>query len=97
MNDREYVLSCLAEECAEVAQCVSKALRFGLREIQAGQSLTNAERIVEELADLISVAAMLEVDGAIPGFQPDGATIAAKAARIAKFASISRATGALKS
>lgn len=28
MNRSEHLLSCLAEECAEVAQRVSKALRF---------------------------------------------------------------------
>ena len=30
MNKQEYLLTCLSEECAEIQQAVSKALRFGL-------------------------------------------------------------------
>ncbi len=30
MNKTEYLLVCLAEECAEIQQAVDKALRFGL-------------------------------------------------------------------
>jgi hypothetical protein len=32
MNITEHLLATLAEECAEVAQATSKALRFGLDE-----------------------------------------------------------------
>jgi NTP pyrophosphatase (non-canonical NTP hydrolase) len=53
--DRE-LLTILAEECCEVGQRVSKALRFGLMEIQPGQPLSNAERIAEELGDLLATA-----------------------------------------
>lgn len=60
MTRQELLLTQLAEECAEVAQRVSKALRFGLEEIQPGQSLNNAERIVEELIDLQAVWRMLQ-------------------------------------
>jgi NTP pyrophosphatase (non-canonical NTP hydrolase) len=52
--DRE-LLTILAEECCEVGQRVSKALRFGLSEIQLGQPLDNAQRISEELGDLLGV------------------------------------------
>lgn len=55
MTEEEHLLCCLAEECAEVAQRVSKALRFGLDEIQPGQPLNNAERIVGEFVDLLAV------------------------------------------
>jgi NTP pyrophosphatase (non-canonical NTP hydrolase) len=60
MNRTEYLLACLAEECAEVAQRATKALRFGMDEVQSGQQLTNAERITAELVDLFTVATMLE-------------------------------------
>jgi len=55
----EHLLTTLAEECAEVAQRCSKALRFGLVEKQPGQDLTNAQRIEAEMADLIAVYGML--------------------------------------
>lgn len=66
MNKSEHLLSCLAEECAEVAQRVSKALRFGLTEVQPGQPLSNAERIAQELNDLIAVVELLEEAGLVP-------------------------------
>ena len=50
-RERE-ILNILIEECAEVQQRVTKALRFGLDEIQEGQALTNAERIAIEVGDL---------------------------------------------
>jgi len=57
----QHLLTCLAEECAEVAQRVSKAQRFGLQEVQPGQPLNNAERIVKELNDLWAVVEMLDL------------------------------------
>lgn len=65
MNRTEHLLFIAAEECAEVAQRLSKAARFGLTEIQPGQPLTNAERIVEEWTDLVGVMEMLVEQGAI--------------------------------
>lgn len=53
------------EECAEVTQRASKALRFGLQEIEPGQEFTNAERIVYEFNDLIAAMELLIEDGAI--------------------------------
>ena len=49
------LLTILAEECCEVGQRVSKALRFGVEEIQPGQPLTNAQRISEEVGDIMGV------------------------------------------
>lgn len=59
MNRTEHLLCILAEECSEVAQRVSKALRFGLSEVEPGQTKNNAERINEELDDLFGVFTML--------------------------------------
>ena len=50
----------MAEECSEVAQRISKALRFGLEEIQPGQDLKNSERIYQEMSDLLTVAKMVQ-------------------------------------
>lgn len=63
MTIPDHLLLCLSEECAEVAQRVSKALRFTLDEIQPGQEKTNAERIAEEMDDLFAVYEMLNEKG----------------------------------
>jgi hypothetical protein len=65
MNETEHLLTVLSEECAEVSQRVSKALRFGLAEVQPGQTMTNAERIVEEIVDFHASVQMLIRAGAI--------------------------------
>lgn len=62
MNTEEYLLVCLMEECQEVSQRISKALRFGLEEVQksnANETRTNRERINYELQDLQAVVGML--------------------------------------
>lgn len=65
MNRQEMLLTILIEECNEVAQRASKALRFGASEVQPGQPLTNAERIVGEMSDLVGVAQMLVHEGTL--------------------------------
>lgn len=66
MTRIEHLLTILAEECAEVAQQVSKTLRFGPLEVQPGQTLTNAERINMEVMDLMASLEMLNDAGVIP-------------------------------
>ena len=61
MNRTEHLLFTLAEECAKVAQRLSKAARFGMHEVQPGQLLTNRERILSELNDLWAVVEMLDL------------------------------------
>lgn len=85
MNESEHLLCCLAEECAEVAQRVSKALRFGLDEVQPGQSLTNAERIVGELVDLNAVVVMLVTRMTIPPLPGAAGPYEAKRAKVSKY------------
>lgn len=88
MTRTDHLLTILAEECAEVAQRASKALRFGLGEIQPGQALTNLERIEEELGDLIAVARML-------GLAPSERTLADKPAKVERFLDYSERCGKL--
>lgn len=66
MNRTEHLLTILAEECAELAQRASKANRFGLEEVEDGQQLTNADRIILEYGDLFGVLSMLVIDGCLP-------------------------------
>jgi hypothetical protein len=98
MTNTDHLLICMMEECAEISeQCsriavrISKALRFGLSEVQPGQLLSNAERITVELADLIAVAEMLEDAGDITR-----ATIEAKKVKLRKFMDYARQIGSLE-
>ena len=59
MTRQQMLLTQLMEECNEVSQRCSKAIRFGLHEKQVEQEETNAERIVYELQDLVAVANMI--------------------------------------
>jgi NTP pyrophosphatase (non-canonical NTP hydrolase) len=95
MDRREHLLTCLAEECTEVGQRVTKALRFGLTEVQALQPHTNAARISEELRDLIAVATILQSEGVLEAFHPTADQVMAKFARIERFMAISRREGVL--
>jgi hypothetical protein len=65
MTRTEHLLVILMEEAAEVAQRTSKALRFGLAEVEPGQERTNAERMNGELLDLYAVCALLVKEGAL--------------------------------
>lgn len=94
MNRKEHLLSCLAEECAEVAQRVSKALRFGLAEIQLGQDFTNAQRIGQEFHDLLAVMEMLEDEGAL-NRPTDTNAIERKKAKVLAFMEYAEQCGAL--
>lgn len=97
MTRQEHLLLCLAEECDEVGQRVMKGLRFGLAEVQPGQPLNNADRIVVELQDLIAVAVILGREGALTNptlVMP--ATIEAKLAKIERYMAISQHQGVLE-
>lgn len=68
MTEIEYLLICLAEECNEVAQRATKALRFGLNEIQSSEEQNpdkqnNLQRLTNELIDLYTVIEVLKEKG----------------------------------
>lgn len=94
MTTREHLLTILAEECAEIAQRCSKALRFGLDEKQTGQPMTNGERIMEEVDDFAGVVRMLQERGELPLGRPD--RVIAKQDRVRHFLKYSREQGTLK-
>lgn len=52
LTKEQYLLTVLMEECAEVAQRASKAIRFGVSERQPGQPFDNGKRLVDEVVDL---------------------------------------------
>lgn len=94
MNRTDHLLDILAEECNEVALRVSKALRFGLDEIQPGQTLTNRQRIMAEVNDLYAALKMLGDDGVIdPNPAPDA--VQTKVAKVEAFLVYSAKCGRL--
>lgn len=54
MTKKELLLTLVSEECAEISQRCSKAIRFGMDEIQKDQLLNNSERILGEFNDLVA-------------------------------------------
>lgn len=96
MNEIQYLLVCLAEECAEVQQEVGKALRFGLDHDWPNDknSGTNAERIKKELTDLLAIVELLESRGAISG-KLDLDAIANKQSKVIQFMAYARERGTL--
>lgn len=59
MNEQEHLLVCMAEECGEVTQAVTKILRFGLLNFVPGTNVTNAARLYNELCDIETISKML--------------------------------------
>jgi hypothetical protein len=90
----EHLLVILMEECAEVQQRASKALRFGLSEVQPGQTKTNAERLAGELADLQAAEIMLFRDGLVGAMS--GERISAKREQVERFLRYSAECGTLE-
>lgn len=68
MNATEHLLTCLGEEGSEIAQDVSKCLRFGMDDTNVLNPTgpTNRERLVNELNDLMGVCRLLVERNIIP-------------------------------
>jgi hypothetical protein len=84
MTRHEQLLTILSEECIETAQRVSKAIRFGLTEVQEGQPLSNAQRIVYEFNDIVAMMDMLHDEGLVEDII-DQVAIAKKKAKVEKY------------
>lgn len=96
MNRKEMLLTILAEECVETAQRVSKAIRFTPEEIQPGQELNNAQRIVHEFNDILAVMEMLVKEGVFDKVI-DREAIEKKKEKVEKYLHFSYSLGALNS
>lgn len=100
MNKKEHLLTILSEESVEVAlemlqgllqfvQRITKALRFGINEVQEGQDRTNLDRLRQEFAEILAVYEML-------GFEaPNREAIEAKKLRVEKYLQLSKEQGTL--
>lgn len=95
MTRQEHLLTIAAEECAEIAQRISKALRFGLFEVQPGQDKDNAERIRLEFVDLCATLEMIELESKCLVGSVSQSECDAKKAKIEQFLGLSAAQGTL--
>jgi NTP pyrophosphatase (non-canonical NTP hydrolase) len=60
MNEEtREVLLILQEECAEVAQAISKCFRFGPDQMKPGKDFTNINMLEEEIGDLFAMVELL--------------------------------------
>ena len=95
MTRDEHLHVIAMEECDELSQRFSKALRFGGDEIQPGQAETNRVRVLREFADLLAAMEML---GFTPVAGPDNALrawIDAKKAKVERYLAYSAECGTL--
>ncbi|MBU4427646.1 MAG: hypothetical protein L6406_04850 [Desulfobacterales bacterium] len=95
MNTTEHLLTCLAEECAELQQAISKALRFGLQDRYPGASTTNAQDIAKESIDVLAVIDLLQEQGIITQPRETKAMYDAKRKRVNEYMKYAKITGAL--
>lgn len=59
MTRQDHLLTIAVEECMETGQRITKALRFGMDEVQPEQDMNNAQRIMQEYVDLVTVMGMI--------------------------------------
>src|SRR3990167_1162856 len=99
MDRQEHLMVIGMEECAEIAQRLSKALRFGMEQVQAeaghavtgdpDELLTNRERIRKEFSDLASVLEMVGIGA------PRGKWMDEKREKVERFLTYSAEVGTL--
>ena len=97
MDPTEFLLVKLIEELNETSQRATKALRFGLEEIQNGHTRSNGERLLDELEDVLAVYDALQTHVGMELLpSPREETHGDKVAKIYKWANYSRSRGKLK-
>ena len=92
MNRQEHLLVILMEECNELSQEVSKALRFGVHE-QRDLPTSNIERMNMEFNDLLGVLALLKSEEIL--ITSDAKRIANKITKIEHYLEYSKECGTL--
>ena len=96
MKKVEYLLTCLAEECAEVQQIISKAQRFGLDNHHPKRTETNLEELKKELAHIDAVRHLLEYDAHVPVVGNAIMTMTDKIESVRRYMDVSRDCGILE-
>lgn len=95
MNKTEHLLTCLAEECAEVGQAAAKALRFGVDGMSPNGGLPNKEYIVREVNDVLAIIELLIDHGLKLDGIGDQIAIDEKKAKVAHFMEYAEKRGTL--
>lgn len=99
MKQFENILVTVSEECAEIQQAVSKALRFGLENHHPNNpDVTNADDILYEFIQLQALIESLQEHGKLPTW--DDFTVQTmknnKIRNVAKWQEVSFACGTLQ-
>ena len=97
MNRLEHLLTIVAEEGAEVSQRATKAARFGIFEVQPGQTQSNFHRLRLEVADLFAALELVAVEIGYnwDALHPSGSMILAKKEKVEEFLKYSKSVGTL--
>lgn len=97
MNRKEYLLTCLSEECAEVQKIVAKIQRFGLKDIDPSKPdlETNEIKLVQEMNDVTAVMQMVALEFKLQGW-PDYIDTVSKKVKVEKFMEYSKEKGCLQ-
>lgn len=93
----DYLLSHIAQECAEIIVRITKAQHFGLDEREPCQDFTNRERILHEFCDLLALCEVAKESGVLSDMAGSvtDARIAAKKRKAEKFREYSIELGRL--
>lgn len=94
MTLREYLLTCLIEECGEVIQAATKALRFGYLDINPQTMNSNAADLELEMHDYEAVREMMQTHDILTR-QLERHRIDAKKNKVRQWMAYSREQGVL--
>jgi len=95
MTKENLMLICLAEECGEVIQAVTKILRFGLDSKAKEYDDTNREELRKELNDVMAISIKLTNMEVIGNFD-DYELIEKKLIKLNKYEQVSTELGILQ-
>jgi len=106
MQATEYLLTCLAEEAAEIVKDSCKSLRFGLDDVYThidaegvevikNEMGTNRDRLIAELNDLAGTVRLLQEYGIIPEQWGNNDKQKAKIEKLRRYSKYSKKVGAL--
>lgn len=96
MNEEQFLLGKLAEECTEIAQDALKTQQFGFDSCNPDTGLSNVEYLNNELNDLFAILEMLK-EGGYYEFIPDSNAIQAKKEKVLKYLEFSKQLGKVDS